>query len=409
MKENKLKRFVKKWKKILIPAGALLLVGIIVIVNIRQKGEVKKVRAEEVQKGEIKSVVSGPGRVRPKTEVDISSDIMGKIILLNVKEGDRVKQRKVLALLDDTNEKAELETATANFNFTERSFERKQKLFSEDLISSEEFQQAEAEYKTIQMRVENARRNFEKTRIITPISGIVTKLNVEEGEIVVTGTMNNPGTVLMTIADLSSMEVTTSIDESEVVDIKAGQPAEIEIDAYPDTSFKGEVSEIANTGSIQRERTFEEVTNFDVEVTVLDSVGALRPGMTATVDIITAERDSALKVPIQSIVMRNPKKEEKDKKDEEEENQEEGEGNWGKDKKKKIEGVFIVKEGKVEFTPVETGISNETHIEVLEGVQEKEQIVTGPFRTLNDLEDGDLVKLEKKGKGKGNWKKGSGR
>jgi HlyD family secretion protein len=406
MKENKLKKFLKKWKKILIPAGALLLVGIIVIVNLRQKGEVKKVRAEEVQKGEIKSVVSGPGRVRPKTEVDISSDIMGKIIRLNVKEGDRVKQSKVLALLDDTNEKAELETATANFNFTERSFERKQKLFAEDLISSEEFQQAEAEYKTIQMRVENTRRNFEKTRIITPISGIVTKLNVEEGEIVVTGTMNNPGTVLMTIADLSSMEVTTTIDESEIVDVKTGQSAEIEIDAYPDTSFKGEVSEIANTGSIQRERTFEEVTNFDVEVAVLDTVGALRPGMTATVDIITAERDSTLKIPIQSVVLRNPSKKEKGK---EEENSEEDEGSWGKDKKKKIEGVFIVKEGKVEFTPVETGISNETHIEVLEGVQEKEQIVTGPFRTLNDLEDGDLVKLEKKGKGKGNWKKGSGK
>jgi HlyD family secretion protein len=331
---------------------------------------------------------------------------MGKIIRLNVKEGDRVKQSKVLALLDDTNEKAELETATANFNFTERSFERKQKLFAEDLISSEEFQQAEAEYKTIQMRVENTRRNFEKTRIITPISGIVTKLNVEEGEIVVTGTMNNPGTVLMTIADLSSMEVTTTIDESEIVDVKTGQSAEIEIDAYPDTSFKGEVSEIANTGSIQRERTFEEVTNFDVEVAVLDTVGALRPGMTATVDIITAERDSTLKIPIQSVVLRNPSKKEKGK---EEENSEEDEGSWGKDKKKKIEGVFIVKEGKVEFTPVETGISNETHIEVLEGVQEKEQIVTGPFRTLNDLEDGDLVKLEKKGKGKGNWKKGSGK
>ncbi len=391
-----MKRFFKRHKKILIGGGALLLILLIVIVNLTQKGEVKKVRVEKVKQGEIKAVVNAPGRVRPKTEVNISSDIMGKIIQLNVKEGDQVSEGQVLALLDDTRENAELESAAANLKFIERSFERKRKLFKEDLISKEEFQQAEANYRTTLMTVKNARKTFEKTRIITPLSGIVTQLNVEEGEIVVTGTMNNPGTVLMTIADLSEMEVTAAVDESEVIDIRIGQPAEIEFDAHPDTTFKGEVREIANTGSTQRGRTFEETTNFYVKVAVLDSVGTLRSGMSASVDIFTAEKDSTLKVPIQSVVLRNPEQEEEGQEDDNPEGEE-----YERDNKKKVEGVFVVNDGEVLFTPVQTGISDETHIEILEGVELGEKIVTGPFRILNDLKNGDLVKIEKSSKKKG--------
>src|SRR3989304_3850261 len=197
----KLISIFKRKKKIIIPIGVLLLILTIVYFNFKHKGEVKKVQVEEVKRGEIKAIVNAPGRVNPKTVVNISSDIMGKIVELNVKEGDQVQKGQILALLDDTREKSELESATANLKFVERSFERKKKLFSEDLISNEEFQQAEAEFKTTLMRFENARKTYEKTQILSPISGNSTRLIVEEGEIVVTGTMNNPGTVLMTISD----------------------------------------------------------------------------------------------------------------------------------------------------------------------------------------------------------------
>ncbi len=382
-------------KKIIIGVGVLVVILIIVVMNVKFKGKAIEVKAEKVKKGEIKSIVSAPGRVSPKNDVNISSDIMGKLIKLNVREGDKVKRGDVISELDRTREEAAVEvarssllSAKASYEMKSTSFERTKKLYEKLLISKEEFEVGKTDFRMAELTVEerqanlkNALENLNKTIIRSPINGVVTRLNVEEGETVVTGTMNNPGTVLMVLSDLSQMEVECEVDESDIVDLEIEQFAEINVDAFGDTIFEGYVVEISNAGRTSGMGTQEEVTNFKVKVAFDKTDSRLRPGMSSSVDIISSRRDSVLKVPIQCVVER------------------------GEEEEKKT-GIFVVVDGKAHFREVKTGISSETEIEIKEGVEEEEMVVSGPYSVLSKLKDGDDVKTKKPSRKKGKGKKG---
>jgi HlyD family secretion protein len=393
-------------KKVIIGVSIVVVILIIIILNVKFKGNVVSVKVDSVRRGEVKSVVSAPGRISPENEVNISSDIMGKLVKLNIEDGDRVKKGQIVAELDRTREEAAVEiarsslrSAEASFEMKSSSFERRQKLYEKQLISKEEFEAGNTEYKMAKLAVDerraslkNALDNLEKTIIRSPLDGVVTRLNVEEGEIVVTGTMNNPGTVLMVLSDLAHMEVECDVDESDIVELELNQVAEIEVDAFGDTIFNGHVVEISNAGKTLYSGSQEEVTNFLVKVAFDSTDSRLRPGMSSSVDIVTALEESTLMVPIQCVVERGE--------DEDEDEQKET-------------GVFVVEKEKAVFKNVETGVSSETDIEIIEGVEEGEMVISGPYSILSKLNDGDNVKVketpkEKKKERKKDEKEGKG-
>jgi HlyD family secretion protein len=244
------------------------------------------------------------------------------------------------------------------------------------------------------------------------MDGVVSRLNVEEGEIAITGTMNNPGTVLLSIADLARMEVEAEIDETDVVDVDLGQKVSVKVDAFPDTTFAAAVTEIANTAVTRNRGTQEEVTNFTVKAVLVERVPDLRPGMTATVEIETASRTNAVKAPVQAIVSRNAEREtkaftrntttKKKGKGATAQASEGKDGKQGEDEEeetdgpiKRVDGVYVIKDGRAVFTPVKTGIGDDRFIEIETGLSAGDRVITGPYQTLRTLESGKRVREKK--------------
>jgi len=433
---------LKKKRKLIIGLAVGLVVVIIIVLNITRSSEKAfKVQAEEVQRGKITSTVSAAGKVQPETEVDISANVSGKIVQLGVKEGDRVEEGQFLVQLDRNRyqaladqAQAQLTSAEARLVEAQAEYRRIQKLHDAHLASEADLEAAKARrdvdkanYGAAKAYVDKVLDDLSKTTILSPMAGTVSQLNSEVGEVVL-GTEQFSGTVIMTIADLSRMEVETDVDETDIVDVQVGQPAKIEVDALPDTVLQGNVTEIANTAFTLGRGTQEEVTNFKVKVAVLDDMPSLRPGMSATVDVETASHEDVLYVPIQCVVMRSPKQEEGEgqKSDEEktdqaaeeeaseepEETAQETEGaadegdsvkgaakpgpkKEGQGKEELIEVVFVVEDETAKMVPVKTGISSDTNTEILSGLQGGENVVTGSYRALRDLQDGQKVKTEK--------------
>lgn len=411
---------MKKKKKILIIVGVIVVVAIIIIANVLKSGEkTYTVQAEEVKRSDLTSIVTANGSIVPKTDVQISAYVPAKIIKLPVKEGDLVKQGQLLVQLDHTEYKAsvnqsnaQLASAKASLQQAQLVYNRQKELFEKKLTSEEQYDMAKtdldlakAQNEQAVANLDQAKYNLSKTTMTSPMDGLVTSLNAEVGEIVMIGTMNNPGTVIMTVSDMSEIEAEVEVDETDIAEVKVGQEAEIEIDAYPDTTFRGKVTEIGHTARISGLGTQDQVTNFLVKVTLLDEVPSIRPGMSASVDITTASRSDALNVPIQAVVMREEKTDtlaaeegeegavastdtlskKADKKD--------------KKEKKEVEGIFVVKEGRAKFTQVATGIADQQNIEIVSGINEDDMVVTGTYKILRTLKDGDKVKItEKKGK-----------
>jgi HlyD family secretion protein len=421
-------------KKKAIIAGIVVLVLIVVIIANLQKGSGKtfKVQVSEAKRGRIVHMVSGTGRIQPKLAVNISANVSARIIRLHVDEGDTVRKGQVLVELDRTRyeaavvqAKASLSSARANARMQKANldkakvdYERVQKLFDQGLASQGELDNVRAQYEVAKANyeaaldqvtraeaiLEQAKDDLEKTIIRSPIDGVVTRLNKEEGEIALGSQFQED--VIMVVSDLSNLEAVCEIDETDVVNVSVGDSSIIRIDAFPDTSFVGRVSEIAHTARTRGLGTQEEVTNFEVRISVLDEIKDVRPGMSATVDIITDVKDDALKVPIQAVTVREEKvirkalaKRKKSKRAEETGDsagavQEEPAAGNGNELR---EVVFVVKDDKVELRPVKTGIIGETEIEILSGVEEGEKVVTGSYRVLSkDLYDGARVKVEKK-------------
>lgn len=405
---------MKKKKKLIIIIAAVVVVAVIIAVNATQSG--KKgytVMTEKVTTGDLKQQVAATGRVVPPTQVKISANISGRIERIPVEEGDAVKKGDLLVQLDcDRYEysvrktRASLQESEARLTTAELNWERQQGLYERKLVSKQAYENAEAEYKAAKYTVEQMRAsvaemedNLSECSIYSPIDGIVTALSAKEGENVVIGTMNNPGTVIMTVSDLSVIEIEAEVDETDVAMVKIGQPVKVELDAFPDTSFAGEVVKIGNSAQISNFGSQDQAINFIVNVRLTEPVENIKPGMTSSVDITTAVRDSVLQIPIQAVVMR----EEKDTTQAAPVDSDQGEAiaateetapKPDKEKKKEVEGVFVVKDDVANFRPIHTGIADQQNIEVLDGLAKDEVVITGSFRILRQLKDGDPVKVD---------------
>jgi len=381
-------------------------------------GDKTTVRTEQAVRRNLISEVHGPARIRPSTEIKISADAAGRIVEIAVREGEYVEKGQFLLRLDSTRyetqvqgAEAELRQAEANLeqeharlNQAQEELSRLEALVSKDLVSQEKVDQQRTSVQVMSAQVNAAARNVERVQAIlsgardqlsrttfhSPIAGTISKVNIEEGEMAVTGTMNNPGTILLRIAAMSRMEAEVEIDETEIVDITVGQPAIVELDAFPDTSFVGTVVEVSTSAEIANPGSPQEVTSFPVVVSLDESVEGIRPGMTSTVRIETARKDSVLSVAIASLVVRDPDREHR-----KEMGEEEPDIRPDREAPEK-EGVYVIKDDKTSFRPLRTGISGEHYVEVTAGLEEAESVVTGPFDTLRELRAGTKVKIEEK-------------
>ena len=416
---NKLKK-----KKVWIPLSIsfLLLVGYFAMLGGKDEG--LSVSVEFVQLRDIVHKVNASGKIQPEEEVNITSTITGWITEITVLEGDTVEPGQHLISIDEkqyrpryNNALSQVRSSEANLRKMQSQMDRTQSLFSQDLISKQELEQIEASYQMAVSQSEQANANLlsaedelSKTRLTAPKYGIVTSLTKEEGEMAVGG-MFNPG-VLMTVADLSRMEVEVDVNENDVVNIDVGDSTEIEIDAFPDTMFFGVVSEIAHTAQSQNMGSQQQVTNFKVKIRILSPPEKIRPGMSSTVNIISETIKNIISIPIQSLTSRpenfeeikNNKKLGKEKRwGGSNENEDEKANNSFLPKKNNVDVVFVLED---EFNgesapeskkyalvkPVTVGVSSENHYAVRSGLEVNQMIVTGGYKVLSkELNHGTLV------------------
>ena len=401
-------------KKILIIGGVVVVVIVLVLVNILKKEKGTAVDVEKITRGTIMQKVTGSGQIRPEMQVKISARVAGKILKLYAEEGDRVKKGQLLVELDQEQYQAALERAEST-KLSMRANEKKLKsdliraknLHEQGLMSEAEFEAVQASHEAAesntrqaQASVKEAKDALAKTRLHADMDGTVSMLNKEEGEIALGAQFQED--VIMIVADLTKMEAAIEIDENDVVNVSMGDTADVEIDAFADTTFKGVVTKIANSATVKGLGTQEQVTNFEVTVALFDYNEKFRPGMSTTVDIITETRDDVLKVPIQAVTVRPKDKLEKKPGVEEhpESESSEEEGTTSKDKKPEmIEMVFCVEDNKAVSKPVKLGISDDTYYVVISGVEKGDEVITGPFRVLSrTLKNDDLIEYEKKKK-----------
>ncbi|WP_420581445.1 efflux RND transporter periplasmic adaptor subunit [Reichenbachiella sp.] len=419
--------------------GALVLIVFLVVG--KKKGWIGERERTVVVFGEVKKVditekVSASGMIQPIVEVKLSPEVSAEIIELNVEEGDSVKIGDVLVRLKPDNLKsaldrtraslnqqkanladaeARLASAKASFKRSELEYKRQKQLHNSKAISNADMELAEANFKIAEQDLKSGEKNVEAakyvvqsakasvkeanenlmfTTITAPMAGIVSKLDVEKGERVV-GTSQMAGTEMMRIADLGNMEVRVDVNENDIVRVSVGNEVEIDVDAYSflDKKFKGRVTAIANTANAKA--SADAVTEFEVKIRILNSSYKdlvannkvpFRPGMTASVDIVTNTKQDILSVPLGAVTTRIPKNE----------NEEEESKKRGREEELK-EVVFVNVEGKAELREVKTGISDFDNIEIVEGVSESDQVIVGPYLAVSKkLEEGDLVKAEEK-------------
>ncbi len=390
--------------KLILAIVIVLVIAAMIVVNLKKsRGKTIEVNITEVKRGEITKTVSGSGYIQPEMDVQISARISAEILAIHVKEGDNVEKGQLLVELDSKVYEALKEKAESSVMYAQATlkkaladYARIKGLFEQNLVSQAELDAkeadrllAESQLQQAQASLREAQDNLNKTRLMAPISGVVTKLNKEEGEIAVGSQFQ--ADPIMTISDLSRMEVLAEIDENDIVLITEGDTAKIEVDAIPDTILEGRVSEIAHEATTRGRGTQEQVTNFEVKVAVLSKIENLRPGMSCTVDINTETRKNTLFVPIQCVTMREVSKDSTD-------------ASPGRDSKKdenRKEVVFVVQDGSAKMVPVQTGISDDANIEILSGLREGEQVVSGSYKAISrELEDGSKVKIKKTGPGK---------
>lgn len=403
-------------KKIVIIAVIVLIIVALVVANFLKKEKGVEVDIAKVERGTVTQKVNGSGQIRPEVEVKVSANVAGKITNLHAEEGDSVKKGQLLVELDQEQYLAALERSESNL-LSMRANEKKLKsellraenLRDKGLMSEAEFEAAVAAFeasesntKQAEAAVKEARDKLSKTLLHSDMDGIVTKLNKEAGEIALGAQFQED--VIMIVADLSRMEAAIEVDENDVVNVTLGDTADVEIDAFVDTTFKGVVTKIANSATIKGLGTQEQVTNFEVTVALVNYNEKFRPGMSTTVDVITESKHDVLKVPIQSVTVREKETLKKRPDVEDKSTDENDKADSDQDKKKDmIEVVFCVEENKAIAKSIKLGISDDTHYEVLSGLEEDETVITGPFRVLSrTLQNEDLVEMKEKNKGKKN-------
>jgi HlyD family secretion protein len=393
-----------KKKKLFIFLGFLLILAVFVVINLNKgSGNKVKVQTDKVTLGSITSTVSGSAKIQPEIQVKISAKVSGQITRLGVEEGDYVKRGQFLCQLDQEYYRAAVEQtesnlryAAAGFEKAKNEYERANKLFNDNLVSEAEldiakstYEQAKAQVEQYEASLKQTRDDLAKTTIYSPMAGTVSQLNKKEGEMAMGSQFTLD--VIMVVADLTKMLAETEIDENDVVSVSIGDTSKVEVDAFPDKFFKGIVKEIANTGTTKGMGTQEEVTNFLVKVTMIEKPERIRPGMSATVDIMTDTRMNVLKVPIQCVTVRSPLKDESENAD--------SLSTDPVEEKKKVDEpvrvVFVIEDGIAYQHQVETGISSDTEWEIVDGVNEKDEVVSGSYRILSkQLKDGDEVKID---------------
>jgi HlyD family secretion protein len=400
-------------KKPLIIIGALVLVGAIIFASVRgggSKGE--PVYVEPVTARNIQAIVTAPGEIDPKVSVNISAHIVGKIEKIYFNEGDAVHKDQRLVDLEKTayqaaylhavatvsNSRIEVVRAKTAVSTAETAYKRANNLKQQGIQAQDLFDQARQAYDNAvagydsakqgvaqsEAILQQAQTDLNHTTILSPIDGKAVQLNAHEGEVVITGTMNNPGSVIAVIADLSEILVEAQVGETEITGIRVNQPSKVHVDAIPDKEYAGHVAEIGSSAAL-KQGAAAGMRYFKVKVQIDNPDDRLRPGMTSQVSIVTTNAGSALSVPIQSVVERVPPSLAKSPS-----------GNDDEDEKApKLKYVFVVKDGKVKMTEVKTGVSDATHVVLTSGAAANTKVVTGPFRTLKKLKDGDSVEVTK--------------
>ena len=401
------------------------MVGVLILINLKAKGGKElDVQVEEVGRKDLEMIISASGSIKPKRKIDISASNIGKVTRVAVKEGDYVEQGQFLIQIDPIQLETtvdRLEAAVESAKAGERQaryqleqyksdLDRAERLFVDGYLTDKEVNDAktardvgisnlEAAQQLVRQQkaqLSSARHNLQEVTIEAEMAGIVTRLNVEEGEIAIMGTLNNPGTVLMTIADLSSIEAEVEVDETEVVSIELGQSAKVTLDAFPDTSYSGIVTEVGNSPILSSSVSGQQGVDFKVVITVTDTIPQVRPGLSADSEIIAARAERSLAIPIQSLTVRQ----EKDLKGFAEKADSATVDSTAAAKKdegsSEVEGVFVVVDGRAEFRQIKIGISGQTHFVVLSGLEEGDMVVSGNYRAIRDLKDGQRVKIVKK-------------
>jgi HlyD family secretion protein len=425
-----------KRTKIVIAIVTVVVLGGVVGFSVARDSRSKvPVQTEKVSRRDLISIVTASGEVRPKRYVNIGANVSGRIIHLLVKEGDTVKSGQVLARIESTrfeadtrqseaavqSARADLDRAMADVDVAKLAYDRTKKMYVDKLVSDQVMDQALADLKMktanaeslrkriaqLQAQLDSIRDDLNKTTVLSPMDGMVTSLPKEEGEVVI-GAQSFSPTVIMTVADLSVMESEIMVDETDIRNLTLGQLAEVRVDALEGMKIKGEVTEIgasaiprgsttATSTGAAGQNTGNQAKDFKVTITLKDPPPSLRPGLNATADITTAKKERVLSVPIQSVVMRELNKEGKIV--------DAGalQASGGDTailvtkpaKGEEKEGVFVItKDGKAAFRQVKTGIIGDTDIEIVEGLREGEQIVSGSYKTLRTLKDQARVKVE---------------
>lgn len=379
------------------------------------------VTASKVTKRTIVQKVSAVGEIEPETEVKISSEASGEIIFLGVKEGDTVRTGQVLIkikpdIIETQLEqfrsaakaaKVEIDVTKAELDRSEAELKRITELYSKDFASKQEldfakaaYQKAVAGYHASLARFSQAKsalkqveRNAERTTIYSPINGIVTKVDVEKGEKVV-GTAQFQGTELLRVADLNIVNAMVDVDENDIVYVHKGDTADVEIDALEDMTFKGVVLEIGHSAEIGQLGTADQVVNFKVKIRLIDKDSRLRPGMTCNVEIATDKKENVLSVPLTAVTVRKENKDDKSKSSNERIKMKK-ENTKNAEQKHPPSIVFVIEGNKVKSQKVKTGISDEGYIEILEGLKEGQEIVSGNYMAVSKLlHDSSKIKID---------------
>ena len=384
------------------------LVALVAVVLAFRKDNGTMITVSKVMRDNLVSKVSANGYVQAVRKADLSANVMGEVTRLAVKEGDAVKEGQFLLEIDPSRSKAAVEgldaarqAAAADLESAKSRLEQARSDYRRALTNKDAGILSEADLETIRTALataesaaqaatnrvgqaaaglQEARVAHSKTVIKSPMDGIVTARRIEEGETAVIGIQNSPGTVLLTISDMSKVETEMEVDEAAIPEVKLGQTAQIRIDAYPNKTFQGIVTEVG--GSPMLRISAQEAIKFKVKIQIQDPPVTIKPGLSAQADIYTGSSDNALTIPFQALVVRDIVLKEGEK--------------FKPGDKRDEEGVYMVEDGKVKFIPVETGLTGDMSLEVLKGLKEGDTVASGPLKTLRELSDGAKVKVDAK-------------
>jgi HlyD family secretion protein len=440
-------------KNILITVAVVIVGAAVVAANLwYQRKPGITVTEEAIKTRDLEAIVSASGKIQPKRLVNISADTSGRVVNLAVNEGDRIKKGQFLLQIDPKSlrtrvdsgtaslqaaegsldqMKQSVETARAQLDQAQKSAARQRDLWNQQLTTRETLEKADndvavamsslherekqvtsqtARINQERAGLESAQYDLSKVRIESPIDGIVTRRNIQEGETAVIGTMNNAGTVLLTLADMSVIQAEVEVDETNIPSVSLGQLAKITIDALPDRTFKGHVSEIGNSPiqSTTTQTSTTQATNFKVVVVLDEPIPDVRPGFTCTADITTATRGNVTSVPIPAVAVRElvydannqvvkapPDPRKRHVATSSVEPVAAAAELKPGETRKETEGVFVLRaNNKVEFVPIKVGISGDKYFEVTTGLKVGDQVVTGPYNSVRGMADGDTVKVD---------------